>query len=295
MRPTPLMSDPDDSGSSKGWLERLIGAFSAGPQTQEELIELLRDLQRHHLIGSDELSMIEGVLQVSDMQVRDIMIPRGQMTVIDHEYSLAEIVRVISESGHSRFPVIDDHKDDVVGILLAKDLLSFVLDPEAPFEINDYIRPATFIPESKRLSVLLKEFRVDRRHMAMIVDEYGGVSGLVTIEDVLEQIVGEIDDEHDEDDEDDDIREHGQNRYSVRALTPLDDFNRYFRTDLRNEDVETIGGFLLGQIGHLPQRGESIDIDGLTFRVLSADKRQVHLFQVIDNRAQAPAPEHDEA
>ena len=288
------MSDPDGSGSSKGWLERLIGAFSAGPQTQEELIELLRDLQRHHLIGSDELSMIEGVLQVSDMQVRDIMIPRGQMTVIDHEYSLAEIVRVISESGHSRFPVIDDHKDDVVGILLAKDLLSFVLDPEAPFEINDYIRPATFIPESKRLSVLLKEFRANRRHMAMIVDEYGGVSGLVTIEDVLEQIVGEIDDEHDEDDEEVDIREHGQHRYSVRALTPLDDFNRYFRTDFRNEDVETIGGYLLGRIGHLPKRGESIDIDGLTFRVLSADSRQVHLFQVIDNRAEAVAQERNE-
>ncbi len=278
------MTDPEGSGSTRGWLERLIGAFSAGPQTQEELIELLRDLQRHHLIGSDELRMIEGVLQVSDMQVRDIMIPRGQMTVIDHASSLAEIVAIITESGHSRFPVIDDDKDDVVGILLAKDLLAFVRDPDAPFEINDYIRPATFIPESKRLSVLLKEFRVNRRHMAMIVDEYGGVSGLVTIEDVLEQIVGEIDDEHDEDDDEIDIREHGQHRYSVRALTPLDAFNAFFHTDFRNEEVETIGGFLLGRAGHLPQRGESFDIDGLTFRVLSADSRQVHLFQVIDNR-----------
>jgi magnesium and cobalt transporter len=283
-----MSSDPDGSGSTRGWLERLIGAFSAGPQTQEELIELLRDLHQHHLIGSDELSMIEGVLQVSDMQVRDIMIPRGKMTVIDHASSLREIVAIISESGHSRFPVIDDDKDDVVGILLAKDLLSFVLDPDAPFEINDYIRPATFIPESKRLSVLLKEFRVDRRHMAMIVDEYGGVSGLVTIEDVLEQIVGEIDDEHDEDDDEIDIREHGQHRYSVRALTPLDDFNAFFHTRFRNEDVETIGGYLLSRIGHLPKRGESFDFDGLTFRVQSADSRQVHLFQVIDNRADSP-------
>jgi magnesium and cobalt transporter len=289
------MSDPDGSGSTRGWLKRVMSAFSAGPQTQEELVELLRDLHQHHRLGADELSMIEGVLQVSDMQVRDIMIPRGQMTVIDHDSRLPEIIRIITESGHSRFPVIDDHKDDVVGILLAKDLLSFVLDPEAPFEINDYIRPATFIPESKRLSVLLKEFRVNRRHMAMIVDEYGGVSGLVTIEDVLEQIVGEIDDEHDEDDDEVDIREHGQHRYSVRALTPLDDFNRHFHSRLQNEDVETIGGYLLGRIGHLPKRGESIEVDGLTFRVLSADSRQVHLFQVIDQRADGADSGSEEA
>ncbi len=289
------MPDPDGSGSTKGWFERLLGAFQSGPQNQEQLIEMLRDFQKHHIIGHDELSMIEGVLQVSDMQVRDIMIPRGQMTVIEHDSRLPEIVAIISESGHSRFPVIDDDKDDVVGILLAKDLLAFVLDPDAPFEINDYIRPATFIPESKRLSVLLKEFRVNRRHMAMIVDEYGGVSGLVTIEDVLEQIVGEIDDEHDEDDDEINIREHGQHRYSLRALTPLDDFNDYFHTDFRNEDVETIGGYLLGRIGHLPKRGESLDIDGLTFRVLSADSRQVHLYQVIDQRAETAAADRAEA
>ncbi len=226
--------------------------------------------------------MIEGVLQVADMQVRDIMIPRGQMVVLDHTDSLRDIIERITASGHSRFPVIDDDKDDVVGILLAKDLLQLSLDPNQDFEINEYIRPASFIPESKRLNVLLKEFRLNRGHMAMIVDEYGGVSGLITIEDVLEQIVGKIDDEYD-DAEVIDIQPHGANRYSVRALTPLHEFNDYFDTEFENEDIETIGGYLLGQIGHLPQRGESISLDNLTFKVLNADSRQVHLYQVVDN------------
>ena len=226
--------------------------------------------------------MIEGVLQVDDMQVRDIMIPRGQMIVLDHEDSLPEIIEKITTSGHSRFPVIDDDKDDVVGILLAKDLLHLSLDQSQLFEINEYIRPASFIPESKRLNVLLKDFRHNRSHMAMIVDEYGGVSGLITIEDVLEQIVGKIDDEYDEDEEVD-IQPHGANRYSVRALTPLPEFNEYFATGFENEGIETIGGFLLRQIGHLPERGESVTVDSLTFKVLNADSRQVHLYQVIDN------------
>ena len=276
------MADADTSGSTKGWLERLISVFSSDPQSQEQLIELLRNFHQHHIIGVDELFMIEGVLQVSEMQVRDIMIPRGRMTVLDHSSSLSEIIKEINESGHSRFPVIDDDKDDVVGILLAKDLLQISHEQNQSFEINDYIRPATFIPESKRLSVLLKEFRVSRSHMAMIVDEYGGVSGLVTIEDVLEQIVGKIDDEHDEEEEVD-IKQHGSNRFSVRALTPLDDFNDYFKTRFLSDDVETIGGYLLGHIGHLPARGESIELEQFTFRVLSADSRQVHLYQVIDN------------
>ena len=277
------MADADSSGSSRGWLERLMSAFSGDPQNQEQLIELLRNFHQHQILGADELFMIEGVLQVSDMQVRDIMIPRGRMTVLEYSSKLPEIIEQITESGHSRFPVIDDDKDDVVGVLLAKDLLQFTLHPDQPFEINDFIRPATFIPESKRLSVLLKEFRVSRSHMAMIVDEYGGVSGLVTIEDVLEQIVGKIDDEHDEDEDEIDIKQHGANRFSVRALTPLDDFNAYFNTSFENEDVETIGGFLLSQIGHLPARGESFDLEHLTFRVLSADSRQVHLYQVVNN------------
>lgn len=284
------MSAPENGGSATGWLDRIINIFTGEPRNQQQLLELLKDLQDHELFGADELTMIEGVLQVADLQVRDIMIPRGQMVVLDHEDALAEIIVKITDSGHSRFPVIDDDKDDVVGILLAKDLLSVSLDPSQGFEIKDYIRPASFIPESKRLNVLLKEFRLNRSHMAMIVDEYGGVSGLITIEDVLEQIVGKIDDEHDEDDEVD-IQPHGSNRYSVRALTPLPEFNEYFATAFESEDVETIGGYLLGQIGHLPKRGESIAVDNLTFKVLNADSRQVHLYQVIDHGGR-PAENH---
>ncbi len=285
------MADADSSGSTKGWFERLISAFSVAPQNQEQLVELLKEFHQHHVIGADELFMIEGVLQVSDMQVRDIMIPRGQMTVLDHSSTLSEIIEQITESEHSRFPVIDDDKDNVVGILLAKDLLQLSLDVQQDFEINDYIRPATFIPESKRLSVLLKEFRANRSHIAVIVDEYGGVSGLVTIEDVLEQIVGRIDDEHDEEEELD-IRQHGSNRFSVRALTPLEEFNQYFATTFASDEVETIGGYLLGQLGHLPARGESIELDHFTFRVLSADSRQVHLYQVVDNNVVGTQPTH---
>ena len=231
--------------------------------------------------------MIEGVFQVADMQVRDIMIPRGQMVVIDHEDSFAEIIAKITESGHSRFPVIDDDRDDVVGILLAKDLLAVSQQQSQDFEINEFIRPASFIPESKRLNVLLKEFRLNRSHMAMIVDEYGGVSGLITIEDVLEQIVGKIDDEHDDEDEEVDIQPHGANRYSVRALTPLQDFNDYFDTRFESDDIETIGGYLLRQIGYLPARGESITLGELTFKVMNADSRQVHLYQVISSGVRA--------
>ena len=276
------MADAENGGSTRGWLDRIYNIFTGEPQNQKQLLDLLKNLQSHELLADDELNMIEGVLQVDDMQVRDIMIPRGQMVVLDHEDSIPEIVQKITDSGHSRFPVIDDDKDDVVGILLAKDLLQLSLDQSQDFEINEYIRPASFIPESKRLNVLLKEFRLNRSHMAMIVDEYGGVSGLITIEDVLEQIVGKIDDEHDEDEEVD-IQPHGANRYSVRALTPLPEFNEYFNTDYESEDIETIGGLLLRQFGHLPERGESVAFDNLTFKVLNADSRQVHMYQVIDN------------
>ena len=280
------MADADNGGSTKGLLERIRDLFASEPQNQKQLVGLLKSLQARQLIGAEELFMIEGVLQVSDMQVRDIMIPRGQMIVLDHEDSFAEIIQKISDSGHSRFPVIDDDKDDIVGILLAKDLLQLSVEDTVKFEINEYIRPASFIPESKRLNVLLKEFRQNRSHMAMIVDEYGGVSGLVTIEDVLEQIVGKIDDEHDDDDEID-IQHHGANRYSVRALTPLQDFNDYFKTDFTNDEIETIGGYLLGHIGYLPERGESFTLQDLTFKVLSADSRHVHLYQVVDDSDQS--------
>ncbi len=276
------MADAESSGSTKGWLDRIINVFTGEPQNQKQLLDLLKNLQNDALIGADELQMIQGVLQVADMQVRDIMVPRGQMVVLNHDDPLTDIIARITECGHSRFPVIDEDKDDIVGILLAKDLLHLSPDQSHDFEINDYIRPASFIPESKRLNVLLKEFRLNRSHMAMIVDEYGGVSGLITIEDVLEQIVGKIDDEHDEEEEID-IQPHGDNRFSVRALTPLGEFNEYFDTAFESEDIETIGGYLLGQIGHLPERGESISLDHLVFKVMNADKRQVHLYQVIDN------------
>jgi magnesium and cobalt transporter len=284
------MADADNGGSTKGWLDRIYSVFTGEPQNQEQLLELLKNLQTAELFSADELTMIEGVLQVDDMQVRDIMIPRGQMVVLDREDSFEEIIAKITESGHSRFPVIDDDKDDIIGILLAKDLLAVSYQQNHDFEINEYIRPASFIPESKRLNVLLKEFRQNRSHMAMIVDEYGGVSGLITIEDVLEQIVGKIDDEHDDEDDEVDIQPHGVNRYSVRALTPLQDFNDYFNTDFEIEDVETIGGYLLRQIGYLPDRGESITLDDLTFKVMSADSRQVHMYQVIDNGGRAAEP-----
>lgn len=279
------MTDADNGGSTKGWLERIVKLFASEPQNQKQLVDLLKNLQAHELIGADELFMIEGVLQVSDMQVRDIMIPRGQMIVLEHSNSLTDIIEIITESGHSRFPVIDDDKDDVVGILLAKDLLQLSVDSTGPFEYNEYIRPASFVPESKRLNVLLKDFRQNRSHIAIVVDEYGGVSGLVTIEDVLEQIVGKIDDEHDDDDEVD-IQHHGQNRYTVRALTPLQDFNDYFDSNFTNDEIETIGGYLLGHIGHLPERGESLALENMTFKVLSADSRHVHLYQVIDDSKQ---------
>ena len=282
------MTDADNGGSTQGWLERIVSIFTSEPKNQKQLVDLLKNLQADELIGADELFMIEGVLQVSDMQVRDIMIPRGQMIVLDHSSSLTDIIEIITESGHSRFPVIDDDKDDVVGILLAKDLLQLSIDSTEPFEYNDYIRPASFVPESKRLNVLLKDFKQNRSHIAIVVDEYGGVSGLVTIEDVLEQIVGKIDDEHDDDDEVD-IQHHGQNRYTVRALTPLQDFNDYFDTNFTNDEIETIGGYLLGHIGHLPERGESLALENMTFKVLSADSRHVHLYQVIDDSKQKTA------
>ena len=281
------MVGADNSGSTQGWLARMLSAFAGEPQNHKQLVDLLKNLQEDELIGSDELFMIQGVLQVSDMQVRDIMISRGQMIVLEHSISFAEIIAIITESGHSRFPVIDEDKDDVVGILLAKDLLQRSVNNTEQFEFNDYIRPASFIPESKRLNVLLKEFRQNRSHIAMVVDEYGGVSGLVTIEDVLEQIVGKIDDEHDDDDEID-IQQNGKNRYTVRALPPLKDFNDYFETDYTNDEIETIGGYLLGHIGHLPERGESLALENLTFKVLSADSRHVQLYQVIDDSKQSP-------
>lgn len=256
-----------------------MGALSNQPDSREDLNELLDNLHHHNLLDSESLSMIEGVLLVSDMQVRDIMIPRGQMSVISYKASLDEILASIVESGHSRFPVIDDDRDDIVGILLAKDLLAILQAREQNPDLDDIIRPATFVPESKRLNVLLREFRQSRNHLAMVVDEYGGTAGLVTIEDVLEQIVGDIGDEHDEEEEAF-IRQHSVQRFSVKALTPLEEFNDYFGSELEHEEIDTIGGFILSHLQHLPDRGEEFDMDRFHFKVLSSDRRQVHLYQL---------------
>ena len=264
----------------RSWLERLSHVLLGEPKDREQLIELLRDAQQRRLLDSDALAMIEGVMQVSEMQVRDIMVPRAQMVVIKHDTSLQDILPIITESEHSRFPVIVESRDEVIGILLAKDLLGyFVPGRDTAFNVRDILRPAVFIPEGKRLNVLLKEFRANRNHMAIVVDEYGGVAGLVTIEDVLEQIVGEIEDEHDIDEESF-IKKHSDSNYTVKALTPIEDFNNYFDTDFSDAEFDTIGGLAVHDFGRVPRRGESIAIGRFRFKVLHADNRRVHLLQV---------------
>jgi len=218
-------------------------------------------------------------LQITDMQARDIMVPRAQMVVIERDDPLDKITAVATESGFSRFPVIGETRDDVVGIILAKDLLRFQSDSRTNFSLREILRPVTFIPESKRLSVLLKEFRVSRNHLAVVVDEYGGVAGLVTIEDVLEQVVGEIEDEHDTE-EDDNISHHADGRYLIKALTPIEDFNAYFDMSFSDEEYDTVAGLLMSAFGHLPHRGETVQIGRCEFRVVRADSRRVHLVQM---------------
>jgi magnesium and cobalt transporter len=250
------------------------------PYNTEQLVDLLRAAQRHNLFDLDALAMLEGVLQVDEMQVRDIMIPRSQVVFLDRDASKDVLVRTIVESGHSRFPVIGDSRDEIVGVLLAKDMLLYACEgSDSAINLREILRPAIFVPESKRLNVLLKEFRSSRNHMAIVVDEYGGVAGMVTIEDVLEQIVGEIEDEHDVE-EDYTIRRHSEMHYTIKALTPIEDFNEYFGKQFSDEEFDTIGGLVVHQIGHLPKRGERTVIDNLLFKVLRADNRRVHMLQL---------------
>ncbi|MFT5176528.1 MAG: magnesium and cobalt transporter [Gammaproteobacteria bacterium] len=264
------------------WLERLGQVLSGEPQNRDELVEILRDAQSRGLVGIDVLAIVEGALHVGDLQVRDIMIPRSQMVVVSADSAPEDFVSVVVESGHSRFPVVGDNRDQVEGVLLAKDLLAYFAAEEHPnFDLDDVMRPVVYIPESKRLNVLLAEFRANRNHMAIVVDEYGGVAGLVTIEDVIEQIVGEIDDEHDGEDEDGYIRRLTDGEHSVKALTPIEDFNEFFNTTISDEDFDTVGGLVIKALGHLPKRGESVDVSGLTFHVLRADQRRVHLLRVV--------------
>lgn len=273
------MNGSKSANGTRSWLERLGQVLSGEPQDREDLVALLRDAERRNLFDSEVLAMIEGALQVGEMQVRDIMVPRAEMVVVQVDAPPEAFVSEVIESGHSRFPVIGDNRDEVEGILLAKDLLAYFAGDEGKFDIDDVMRPVVYIPESKRLNVLLRDFRESRNHMAIVVDEYGGVAGLVTIEDVLEQIVGEIDDEHDTE-EGGDIRRLSSGEYVVKARTHIEDFNEYFGTGYSDEEFDTIGGLVIKSFGHLPKRGEDRDIDGMGFRVLRADKRRVHLLSV---------------
>jgi len=262
----------------RSWFERLSDLLIREPKDREQLMEVLRDAEERDILSSEILSMIESVLQVSEMQVREVMVPKSQMVFVEHDSKLEALLPLVIESGHSRFPIINE--DDVVGILLAKDLLKYSFKKEAlEFEMKDVLRPAIFVPQSKRLDILLREFRANRNHMAIVIDEYGHVAGLVTIEDVLEQIVGDIEDEYDIEEEDD-IKKHTDGSYTVKAATPIDDFNEYFSTELSDEEFDTIGGLVLHGLGHLPKRGETLQIANYRFKVLHSDNRRIHLLEV---------------
>jgi len=283
------MNDERAESSHKSWLERLSSALMGEPKDRDELMALLRDAQQRELLDADSFKMMEGVMKVSETQVRDVMIPRAQMVVLEHDWNLERLIAEIVESGHSRLPVIDESKDNVIGILIVKDLLSHAFDRREDFDLRALLRPAKYIPESKRLNILLKEFRGNRLHMAIVVDEYGGVAGLITIEDVLEEIVGEIDDEHDTDDDSAFIRSQGDS-FIVKALTPVEDFNAYFQATLSDERADTVGGLVMMELGRLPKGGETVDLDRFHFRVLRADNRRIHLLETSLHDGQETAP-----
>ena len=265
----------------ESWRARLARALSAAPSSRGEMIRMLRAAERNGLVNADALGMIEGALAVADLQVRDIMIPRAGMVVVEHDKTPEEFIATVIESGHSRFPVIGDGRDDVDGILLAKDLLGyFAPERDREFDLRDVMRPVRFVPESKRLNVLLREFRANRNHMAIVVNEWSGLAGLVTIEDVLEQIVGEIDDEHDIDEESF-IKQVEPGEFIVNALMPVEDFNKQFDAAFDEDEFDTVGGIVVKAFGYLPEREEELTLGGLTFSVLRADQRRVHLFRVV--------------
>ncbi|MGO1069171.1 HlyC/CorC family transporter [Lysobacter sp. CA199] len=272
---------PEPPEKRRSWLDRISSALSGEPSSREDLVELLRDAQSDGLIAADTLHMMEGAIAVSDLSVGDVMIPRSQMVALPADAKFLDLMKMVVESGHSRFPVHGDDKDEILGILLAKDLLRGVVADNGPGSIHELLRPAVLIPESKRLDVLLREFRQSRNHMAIVIDEHGGVAGLLTIEDVLEQIVGEIDDEHDEAENTDAlIAAQADGQYVVDALTPIDDFNERFGADFDDDEYDTIGGLVTAAIGHLPEAGEELTLDRFVFRVASADARRVHAFHV---------------
>lgn len=271
-----------NGSASKGWLEKLGQLFHVEPKSQDELLEVIKEAQSNGLLDHDIAGMIEGVLEVDDLRVRDIMIPRSQMVTIDISQSVDEFMPTVLDSAHSRFPVISEDKDHIEGMLLAKDLLPYAFHrSDEEFSLEDILRPAVVVPESKRVDVMLREFRANRYHMAIIVDEYGGVSGLVTIEDILEVIVGEIEDETDTSEgESAPIRQVSRYLYSVQALTPIDDFNDHFGTEFSDEEFDTVGGMVVNAFGHMPTRGESIELGDYRFKIMSADTRRVSQLQV---------------
>lgn len=277
-----MSEDRSSNGQgNKSWLDKLTQAFSDEPRDREELMVVLNNAVESKVLDGEVLAIIEGAMEVADMQVRDIMIPRPQMVVIDSTLTPQQFLPEMIAASHSRFPVIGESPDEVIGILLAKDLLPYILKGGIDhFKIQDVLRPAAFVPESKRLNILLSEFRATRNHMAVVVDEYGGVAGLITIEDVLEQIVGEIEDEFDADEEDIPIKQIEDNTFIVKALTEIDDFNEYFDSHLDDVEFDTIGGIITQRFGHLPQRDESVEFEGLIFKVLNADNRRIRLLQV---------------
>jgi magnesium and cobalt transporter len=276
-----------ESSSPKSWIERVAQAFSNEPSSRRELMAMIRDAAERSLLDAEALGIIDGAMQVSEMQARDIMIPRSQVVFMRAESTPREFLPVVIESQHSRFPVIGEDFDDVKGILHAKDLLPLALSQRLDdFRLRDHIRPAPIVPESKRLNVLLTEFRENRNHMAVVVDEYGSAAGVVTIEDVLEQIVGEIEDEHDVHD-DSFVKQLDDHSWTVKAMTPIEDFNELFDTAFPDEEFDTIGGIVMKHFGHLPKREESITIDGFRFRVLNADSRRIRLLHM--TRVAAPA------
>jgi magnesium and cobalt transporter len=280
--------------STPGWIRKLGRALSGEALDREELVEQLREARERGLIDGEALDMLEGVLGVADLQVRDIMVPRSQMVTVRRDEPSARLLPIVVESGHSRFPVMDADRDDIVGILLAKDVLRvFAEGQEDRFDIRECMRPAVVVPESKRVNVLLKEFRRNRNHMAIVVDEYGGVAGLVTIEDAIEQIVGDIDDEFDVDDEHN-IRKEAERQFVVRGATPIGEFNDYFGTELSDEEFDTVAGLVMKQLGHLPRRGETLHIGDIEVRVLRADRRRVDALKVIPPHDVQP-PEEREA
>ncbi|NHC08890.1 HlyC/CorC family transporter [Stutzerimonas degradans] len=274
------MSEDRSTSGQKSWLEKLTQAFVHEPKTRQDLLDILREAHQNKLLDNEALAIVEGAIQVADLQVRDIMVPRSQVISIRADQSPREFLPAVISAAHSRYPVVGESLDEIIGVLLAKDLLPLILREEQhDFDIKELLRPATFVPESKRLNVLLREFRANHNHMAIVIDEYGGVAGLVTIEDVLEQIVGDIEDEHDVE-EDSYIRPLPSGDFLVKALTPIDSFNEFFGSEFPDDEFDTVAGLVMSTFGHLPKRNEITEIDGFRIRVLNADSRRVHMLRV---------------